>query len=104
MRRMTRRTAFRLQRCVFICEGALLVCVTLDAGRVCSSRQPGLLELKTAMWIVAITALHHAFENFVMKRFVEVRLHFAVTTHAKLWLTSLQHVQSRKVGLLSIRF
>lgn len=103
MRRVTRRTAFSLQRRMFIGEGSLLVRVTLYAGRIRARGQPGLLELKTAMRIVTITALHHAFENFVMKRLVEIRLHFAVTAHAKLRLASLQQVQGREVGLLSVR-
>jgi hypothetical protein len=104
MRHVTGRTALSLQRRVLIGEGTLLVSVTLDAGGIRSSRQPGLLEFETAMRIVTITALHDAFENFVMERFVEIRLHFTVTTHAKLRLANLQHVQSRKVGLLGVRF
>jgi hypothetical protein len=45
------------------------------------------------MWIVAVAALHYAFEDFVMKWFIEVWLHFTVTADAKLRLTNLQHRQ-----------
>jgi hypothetical protein len=101
---MTSRATFSLQRRVFVGKRTLFVRVTLDAGRIRSRSQSGLLELKTAVWIVTITALHHAFENFVMNRLVEIRLHFAVTAQAKLRLASLQQVQGREVRLLSVGF
>jgi hypothetical protein len=62
-----------------------------------------LLQLETAVWVVAITALHHAFKNLVMKRFIEVGLHFVMTTHAELRFTDLEQMNRREVGLLGIR-
>lgn len=55
------------------------------------------------MRIVAIAALHRSFENFVMKRFVEIGLHLCMTTHAELWLTEFQQMNGRKVGFFRIR-
>jgi hypothetical protein len=55
-----------------------------------SGCQSGLLQFKTAVWIVTITALDHSFKHFVMKRLVEVRLDLVVTTHTKLRLANFQ--------------
>ena len=54
------------------------------------------------MWIVAIATFHYAFENFMVKRFVEVWLYLAVAAYAKLGLTCLQHVKSRKAWFLCV--
>ena len=93
MRRVTRRTAFSLQRRVFECEWTLLVSVTLDASRIRSGGQSGLFEFETTMGVVAISTLHRSFENLVMRRLVEVGLRFTVATHAELRLPGFQHVK-----------
>jgi len=49
-----------------------------------------LLELETAVRIVTITALHHAFEDLVMKGLVEIRLYFVMTAYAELRLADLE--------------
>ena len=49
-----------------------------------------MFEFEAAMRIVAITALHRAFENFVMERHIEGRLYFTVATEAKLGFANLQ--------------
>ena len=55
------------------------------------------------MRIMAVTALHGAFENLVMERLVEVWFRLGMTTHTKLRFAHLQHVQGREVRLLRIR-
>jgi len=51
-----------------------------------------LLQFETAVRVVAITALHYAFKNFVMKWFVEVGLYLVVTTNAELRFANLEKV------------
>jgi hypothetical protein len=70
-------------------EWTLFVRMTLNARCICTGCEPGLLELKTAVRIVTIAALHRAFEHLVMERFVEVRLNFVVATDAELRLACL---------------
>ena len=77
MRRVTGGASFSLQRRVFEGERALLVGVTLNASRICAGSQSGLLEFKSTVRIVTITALHRSFKNFMMERLVEIRLRFA---------------------------
>ena len=81
---------------------ALFVCVTLDASCVGAGRQSRLLEFKPAVRIVAIAALHRAFQHFVMERQIELVLRFAVTTQAKLWLAFLEQPSFRKARLLRV--
>ena len=102
MRRVTSYAAFSLQRCVFVSERTLLVRVALDARCIAAGGKPCLLEFETTMRIVAITALHRAFENLVMERHIECGLHLTMTTHTKLRLTDFQHVQRCEAGLFGI--
>ena len=102
MRRVTSRTPLGLQRRVFVCEGTLLVGVTLVASRIRAGSQSGLLEFKTAMWIVAVTTLHRSLKNLMMKWRTKRRLHLAMATHAQLWLPDLQHTNCRDAGFLSV--
>ena len=81
---MTSNAPFGLDRSMLVYKRSLLVCVTLDAGCVDASRQSCLFEFKTAVWIVAIAALHRPFEHLVMERQIKLVLRFAVTTQAKL--------------------
>ena len=89
---MTGNTTICLHGRVFINKRALLVCVALDAGCVRARRQPCLLQLKTAMRVVAIAAFHRAFEYFVVERQVELMFGFTVTTYAQLRLIHLQQL------------
>ena len=75
---------------MFVNKRALLVRVTLDAGRVRAGREPRLLEFETAMRIVTIRTLHGAFENLVMERQIKLVLYFAVTTNAELGFAGAQ--------------
>ena len=87
---MTSYAAIGFKRRVFVRERPLLVGVTLNAPGICSCCQSGLLQLKTAVGIVTITAFDHPFKDFVMKRLVEIRFDFVVTAHAKLRFAKLQ--------------
>ena len=104
MWRMTRRTTFGLYRGVLISKWALLISMALDARGISSSRQPRLLQFETAMRIVTIAALHHAFKNLVMKRFLKVWFYLTVTTNAQLRFTCLQQGYRREVGFFAIRW
>ena len=57
-------------------ERALFVGVTTNACRVGTHGQPGLLGFKAAVRIVAIAAVHCAFEDLVVKRLAELSLCF----------------------------
>ena len=70
-------------------KGALFVRVTLDTSCIDARCQPRLLEFKSAVRVVAITALHRAFEHLVVERQVELVLCLAMTTQAELWLALL---------------
>ena len=84
MRRMTSDAAFSLNRRMFVDEWSLLVCVTLDASCIGSCRESRLFEFETAVRIVAIAALHRAFQDLVMERQIELVLCLAMTTETKL--------------------
>jgi hypothetical protein len=90
---MAGRAPFGFERRVFVSEWTLLVRVAFNACRIRAGSQSGLLQLKTSMRIVAVTALHRSFEHLVMERRIKLRLYLAVTTHAELWLTDSQHVE-----------
>ena len=79
---MTGCTSFSLKRRVFVGEGTLLVCVTLDASCIGTRSQSRLLKLKAAMRVVAIAALHYSFEHLVMEGLIEIGFRFTMTTHA----------------------
>ena len=102
MGRVTSSAAFGLHRRVFVRERTLLVGVTLDTCCISARRQPGLFQLKPTMRVVTIAATHRAFENLVMERHIELRLHFAVTAFAKLRVARPQHASRRKARFLSI--
>ena len=87
---MTRDAAIRLHRRMLVNKRSLLVYVTLDTSRVRARRESGLLEFETAVRIVAVAALHRAFQNLVMERQVELMFGFAMTTDAKLRLAVLE--------------
>ena len=103
MRRVTSRAAFSLQGRMFEGKWSLLVRVTFNARRIRAGRESRLFEFKTAVRIVAIAALHRAFENLVVKRLGKVWLRFTVTTHAKLRLARLQQMNCGEARLLRIR-
>ena len=83
---MTCDAPFRLNWSMLVNKWSLFVCVTLDTGRIGSGRQARLFEFKTAVRIVAIAALHCAFQHFVMERQIELVLRLAMTTETKLRL------------------
>ena len=103
MRRVANRAAFSLERRVLVREGTLLIRVTFDASRIGASGEPCLLEFKTAMRIMAVTAFHGPFKNLVMERLGKIGLHFTMTTHAELRLAHLQYANCRDAWFLSVR-
>ena len=90
VRRMAGHASFGLEWRVFVSKRTLLVGVALYARGIRAGCQPCLLELETTVRIVTITALHRAFEDFVMKGLVEIRLYFVMTTYAELRLADLE--------------
>ena len=102
MRRVTRDAAIGLDRRMLVNKWSLLVCVTLDAGCIGAGRESRLLEFKTAVRIVAIAALHRAFQHFVMERQIELVLRLAVTTQAKLRLAVPEQFQIGEARLLCV--
>jgi len=95
MRRVTRDAAVGLDGRVLVNKRTLLVSMALDAGSIGAGRQTRLFQLKSAVWVVAIAALHRAFQHFVMERQIELVLCFAMTTQAKLWLALAKQLQIR---------
>ena len=94
MRGMTSDAPVSLERSVLVCKRTLLICVALDAPGIGPSRQFRLLQLKSTVGIVAIAALHHSFEDFVMKRLVEIGFDFTMAADTKLRLPKLQQMNS----------
>ena len=90
VRSVTGDAPLGLNRSMLVNKRTLFVCVTLDARCIRARRQSSLFEFKAPVWIVAIAALHGAFQHFVMERQVELVLGFAVTTETKLWLAFLE--------------
>ena len=68
MRGVTRGTAFDFQRCVLEYKGSHLIAVTLNTSSVRAYREFALLLFKPSVGIVAVAAIHRAFEHFVPKR------------------------------------
>ena len=85
MRGMTRNAPFGLNRSMLINKWSLFIRVTLDASCIGSCRQSCLFEFKSAVRIVAVTALHCSFQHFVMERQIELVFCLAMTTETKLW-------------------
>jgi hypothetical protein len=101
---MTCGASFSLEWRMFVNERPLFIGVTLYACRIGAGCQSGLLELKTAVRVVTITALHRPLEHLVVKRFVKVWLNFVVATDAEVGFADLQQVTSWEVGLLRVGF
>ena len=104
VRGMTGRASFGLYRSVFIGERALLVRVTFDTSRIPARGEPGLFELESAMRVVAITATHCPFQDFVVGGHRERRLDLAVATDTELRIIRFQHSDSWEARLFRIRF
>ena len=101
---MTRDATIGLNRSVLINKRTLFVCVTLDACCIGACCESCLFKFETAVWIVAVAALHRAFQHLVMERQIKLVLGLAMTTQAKLWLALAEQLQIREAGLLCICF
>ena len=102
VRRMAGDAPIGLDRSMFVNKRSLLVCVALDTSRVGAGRESRLFKFKTAMRIVAIAALHRAFQHLVMEGQVELVLSFSVTTEAKLRFTVPEQSQIGEARLLRV--
>ena len=102
MRRVTGDAAVGFYRSMLVDEWSLLVCVTLDASRVRARRQSCLFKFETTVRVVAIAALHCAFQNFVVERQIELVLRLAVAAETKLRLAISEQFQLGNTGLLCV--
>ena len=75
---------------MFESEWPLFAAMAFDACYVSTDGELSLFRFKTAVSVVTIAALHRSFENFVVKRFGELRFLFVVATETKLGLTGLE--------------
>lgn len=102
MRCVTRNAPFRFYWSMFVNKGTLLVDVTLDAGCVRSGGEPGLLQLETAVGIVAVATPHCSFKHLVMERQIELVLGLHVATKAQLRFARFQQLQVGETGFLRV--
>ena len=102
MRCVTGDAAFCLDRRMLVNKRTLLVDVALYTGGVGPRGQARLLEFKTAMRIVAVAALHGAFEHLVMERQIELVLRLAVAVQTELRLAVPKQLDTRDTGLLRV--
>ncbi len=100
--RVARDATVGFDRGMLVDKRTLFVCVTLDACCIGARRESCLFEFETAVWIVAVAALHRAFKHLVMERQIKLVLRLAVTTQTELWLALAEHFQIRDAGLLCI--
>ena len=97
---MTGDASFGLDRSMLVNKRSLLVGVTLDARRVRTSRKSCLLEFETAVGVVAVGALHGAFEHLMMEGQIKLVFGFGVTIQAELGLAVSEQLQIGEAGLL----
>ena len=102
MRRVTGNAAIGFDRSMLVYEWSLLVCVTLDASSVRARRQSCLFKFETAVRVVAIAALHCAFQHFVVERQIELVLGLTMTTETELRLAVSEQFQLGDTGLLCV--
>lgn len=102
MRRVARNTAISLYWSMLVDKRTLLISVTFNTGRVGAGGKSSLFQLKAAMWVVAIAALHGAFENLVMKRQHKLVFGLGVTAQAELRLALFQQTNTGESWLLSV--
>jgi hypothetical protein len=100
VRCVTSGTAFNLQGSMFVNERALLVGMATDARDIGPDRQSGLFQLKSAVRIMTVTAVHRAFEYFMVEWLTELGLHLGVTTDTQLGFALPKHRFIRLVGTL----
>ena len=73
---MTDSAAFNFDRRMLKDERPLFISVAFGAGCVCAGGQTLLLAFKSAMRVMAVAALHEAFQNLVAERHHELRFLF----------------------------
>src|SRR6185369_10633790 len=93
VRRVTRDATIGLHRRMLVNKRSLLVCMALDASRVSPGRQSRLFKFEAAVRVVAIAALHRAFQHLVMERQIELGLRLTMTTETELGFSVLEQFQ-----------
>jgi len=90
---VARCAPFDLCRRMFEDERTLFVRVASVADSVRPCREPCLLQLEASVRIMAIAAIHRAFQHPVVKGPVELGLGLVMTRHAEQHLVFFQHVR-----------
>ena len=103
VRRMAGHATFSLHRSVLESERALLVRVALETSCIAARYESGRFEFKSPVRIVAITATHGPFHNFVVKGRGKCRLNLSVATHTELRVVRPEHSDGREARLFGIR-
>jgi len=92
MRSVANHTSFHAQGGMLKHKRALLFGMALQARDIGTRRQSHLLELKPAMRVVTVTALHGAFQDLVPERRIELRFDLIMTREAEHRLLLDQHL------------
>lgn len=90
MRRMAERTAFSLDRRVLINEWSNRIHVAFGADRILGCTQAQQFGLKSAVWVMTVSALNQAFVNSVMERLHKCRLDVRVALITERWFFRLE--------------
>src|SRR5215470_2168874 len=99
MRRMAGCATFRLNHGMFVHEGAGFVGVALEADGVLGGRRSQLARQKSAVWIMAVIALHQALVDTMMKSSRELLFRLQMAAVTKLWLLLL-HQELTFLGIV----
>ena len=87
---------------MFVNKRSLLVRMAFDASSVSARRQSRLFKFEAAVRVVAIAALHRAFQHPVMERQIELVLGLTMTTETELRLAVSEQFQLGDTGLLCV--
>ena len=98
MRRVTNSAALDFRGRVLEYKRPLFVGVALHARGIRASVEPCLFQFESAVRVVAIAALHRAFQHLMMEGAVELRLGLVVTRHAELRLVFFEHPLRNKIA------
>ena len=97
MRRVANSAALYFRGRVLEYKRPLFVGVALHARGIRASIEPCLFQFESAVRVVAIAALHRAFQHLVMERLRELCLRLVVASHTQLRLVLHKHLWRRQV-------
>ncbi len=103
MRSVARLATFGLYWSVFINKGPLLVSMAFHAGSISASSESSLSDFKATVSVMAISALHGAFQHLVPERLVELVLGFCVAGYTQLRFSKFEQAHFRGARFFSIR-